>query len=263
MNLRLEGQVALVAAASQGLGKAVALELAREGAEVAICARRPGPLADAQAEIRRATGKETLTVPADVTVAEDVYRLVDAVRERFGTIDILVTNAGGPPAGRFLEFTPSAWESAAQLTLMSAVRLCYATIPVMQSRGGGSIVAVTSISVKQPQANLILSNSIRMAVVGMVKTLADEMAPYGIRVNAVCPGWTLTERVEQLLHDQATRNGKTPEEEKSKITAAIPLGRLGVPEELARAVAFLASPAASYITGVSLLVDGGMYRGTM
>ena len=263
MDLGLEGKIALVAAASRGLGRAVALQLAKEGASVAICARNEGPLKATAESIREATGVEVLAVPADVSVPEDVDRLVKTVLDRFGRIDVLVTNAGGPPPGRFLDLTPDDWEAAVRLTLMSAVRLCYGAVPAMREQGGGSIVAITSISVKQPLPNLLLSNSIRLAVIGLVKTLADELAPDGIRVNAVCPGWTRTERVVQLLKDRAARNGTTPEEEAARITAAIPLGRMAEPEELARAVAFLASPAASYITGVSLLVDGGMYRGAM
>ncbi|HEY75961.1 MAG TPA: SDR family oxidoreductase [Thermoflexia bacterium] len=263
MDLGLKGKVALVTAASRGLGRAVALQLAEEEASVAICARKEGPLQATAEEIREATGAEVLAIPADVSVPEDVDRLVEAVLDRFGRIDVLVTNAGGPPPGRFLDLTPADWEAAVRLTLMSAVRLCYSVVPAMRKQGGGSIMAMTSISVKQPLPNLLLSNSIRLAVIGLVKTLADELAPDGIRVNAVCPGWTRTERVEQLLQDRAARNGTTPEEEAARITAAIPMGRMGMPEELARAVAFLASPAASYITGVSLLVDGGMYRGVM
>ena len=263
MNMGLEGQVALVTAASRGLGRAVALQLAREGAAVAICARRPGPLEASAAAIRESTGAEVLPVVADVSVPEDVERLVRTVLGHFRRVDILVTNAGGPPPGRFLDLTAEDWEAAVRLTLMSAVRLCYAVVPAMREQGSGSIVAMTSISVKQPLPNLLLSNSLRLAVIGLVKTLADELAADSIRVNAICPGWTRTERVEQLLADRAARSGATVEEEADRIAAAIPLGRMGTPEECARAVAFLASPAASYITGVSLLVDGGMYRGAM
>jgi 3-oxoacyl-[acyl-carrier protein] reductase len=263
MNLGLEGQVALVTASSQGLGRAVARELAREGASVAICARHADPLECTAAEIRQESGGQVLAVPADVTVGPDVEALVEAVLERFGRVDILVTNAGGPPPGEFVDLEPHHWEAAVDLTLMSAVRLCYAVVPAMRAHGGGAIVGMTSVSVKQPLANLILSNSVRLAVVGMMKTLADELARDHIRVNCVCPGWTRTERVNQLLEARAERNGTEVADELARITASIPLGRMGTPEEFARAVAFLASPAASYITGVSLLIDGGMYRGTM
>ncbi len=263
MELGLNGKVALVTAASRGLGKAVALRLAQEGARVSICARNEGPLAAASADILSRTGQEVLAITADVAEPHTAELLVHRTVERFGRLDILVINAGGPPAGKFLDFTPQDWEQAAQLTLMSAVRLCYAAVPVMRECGGGAILAIASVAVKQPLPDLILSNSLRLGVIGLIKTLADELGPFGIRVNAICPGWTRTERVEQLLRDRATRNQTIPQEEAERITSAIPLRRMGTPEEFASAAAFLVSPAASYITGVSLLVDGGMYRGAL
>jgi 3-oxoacyl-[acyl-carrier protein] reductase len=183
--------------------------------------------------------------------------------EHFGRLDIVVANAGGPPPGGFLDLAADDWETVVQLTLMSVVRLCYAAVPVMKEQGSGSILAMTSVSVKQPLPNLVLSNSLRLGVTGLVKSLADELAPSGIRVNNICPGWTHTARVDQLLRDRAARNGTTPDDEAAKITGAIPLGRMATPDEFSAAAAFLVSPAASYITGVSLLVDGGMYRGVM
>jgi 3-oxoacyl-[acyl-carrier protein] reductase len=261
MDLGLHDSVALVTAASKGLGRAVALQLAQEGAHVAICARGEAPLAATAAEIGAKTGRQVLPLPADVSDPAAAERLVEATVGQFGRLDVLVINAGGPPPGQFLDLAPEDWEAAVQLTLMSAVQLCYAAVPVMKARGAGSILAMTSITVKQPQPNLVLSNSLRLGVVGLAKTLADELAPFGIRVNAICPGWTRTARVDQLLRDRAERNGTTPDEEAARIAAAIPLGRMGTPEEFAAAAAFLVSPAASYVTGVSLLVDGGMYRG--
>ncbi len=263
MDLGLHGKVALVTAASRGLGKAVALRLAQEGAAVAICARHSESLEQAADEIAASAGDVPLTIVADVSDPAAAEMLVRQTVARFGRLDILITNAGGPPPGGFLDLTEADWEAAIQLTLMSAVRLCYAAVPVMKEQGSGSILAMTSITVKQPLENLILSNSLRLGVTGMVKTLADELAPFGIRVNSICPGWTRTERVEQLLSDRAARNGRTVEEEAAQIAAAIPLGRMGRPEEFAAAAAFLVSPAASYITGVGLLVDGGMYRGVL
>ncbi len=262
MDLELKDKVALVTASSAGLGRAVAMRLAREGAQVALCARNSDRLERTATEIGRISAPEAvLAYPADLTVPAQITGLVEATLERFGRIDVLVINNGGPPPGPFLDLTPDAWEAAVHLTVLSAVRLCYAVVPAMKAQGSGSILAMTSVSVKQPLPNLVLSNSLRASLIGLVKTLADELAPYGIRVNAICPGWTRTDRVEQLLRDRAARNGTTPEEEAARITAAIPLGRMAAPEEFAAAAAFLVSPVASYITGVSLLVDGGMYRG--
>jgi 3-oxoacyl-[acyl-carrier protein] reductase len=261
MNLGLGDKVALVTAGSRGLGRAVALEMAREGARVAICARGMERMKETAEEILQASGSEVLPVAADVSKKDDIDRLVSAVVDHYGQVDVLVTNAGGPSPGRFLDLTPDDWEAATRLTLMSAVNLCYSVAPVMQASGGGSIVAVTSITAKQPLPGLMLSNSLRLAVTGLVKTLSDEWAQDGIRVNAVCPGWTRTERVDELLSDRAEKSSSSLEEEATKVATQIPLGRMGKPEELARVVAFLASPAASYVTGVSLLVDGGMYRG--
>jgi len=263
MDLGLSGKAALVTASSRGLGRSVALRLAQEGAHVAICARGEDALRETADEIRQTTGQQVLAIPADISHPETADRLVDATREAFERLDILITNAGGPPPGQFLDFTPQDWEEAAQLTLMSAVRLCYAAAPVMKEQGGGSILAMTSITVKQPLPNLVLSNSLRLGVAGLIKTLANELAPFGIRANAICPGWTRTARVDQLLEDRAQRNGTTPEDEAAKIAAEVPLGRMGTPEEFAAAAAFLVSEAASFINGVSLLVDGGMARGSL
>ena len=263
MDLGLDGKVALVTAASRGLGKAVALRLAQEGAHVAICARGKEQLEATAAEIITQTGQQAVPIQADVSDPKAATILVESTVERLGQLDILVTNAGGPPPGQFLDLTPKDWEIGTQLTLMSAVRLLYAAVPVMKKQPGGSILAITSIAVKQPLPNLVLSNSLRLSIIGLIKTLADELAPFNVRVNGICPGWTRTDRVDQLLRDRAKRKLTTLEEEAAKVAIDIPLGRMGTPEEFARAAAFLVSPAASYITGVSLLIDGGMYRGVM
>lgn len=262
MDLQLTNQVALVTAASRGLGKAAARQLAREGARVAICARSEA-LETTAAEIQEETGAEVLAMHADVTHQEDIDRLVQATLERFGQIDILIINAGGPPPGNFLSFTPADWEKAINLTIMSAVRLCYAVVPHMLERGTGSIVTTQSYSVKQPIDNLILSNSLRMAVIGMMKTMANELGPKGIRVNSINPGWTWTERVEQLMTDRAQRSGKTVEEEAASVIANVPLGRMGTVEEYGKAIAWLASPAASYIHGHALMFDGGATKASL
>jgi len=262
MDLGLKDSVALVTASSKGLGRATAMQLAREGSKVVLCARGEDALYAARDEIL-AFGGEALAVPGDVSALETPQALVDAALARYGQLDILVANAGGPPPGEFLAFEERDWEAAIQLTLMSFVRLCYAAIPAIKESKQGSILACTSITVKQPLPNLVLSNSLRLAVTGLVKTLADELGPEGVRANAILPGSTRTDRIEQLLADRAERAGTTVDKQAALMASEIPLGRVGRPEEFGRVAAFLCSPAASFVNGVSLLVDGGAYRGSM
>ncbi len=204
-----------------------------------------------------------LAIRGDLTEPGDIDAMVERTLDRFGRIDILIVNAGGPPSGDFLSLTSEDWEKAVPLTLLSAVRLCYAVVPHMLERGSGSIVATESYSTKQPIENLVLSNSLRVAVIGLMKTLANELGPKGIRVNSINPSWTWTDRVQQLMEDRAERNGTTVEEEVAKAIAEIPLGRMGTVEEYGRAVAWLASPAASFIHGHALMFDGGAIRTTL
>lgn len=259
MDLGLRGKVALVPASSQGLGKAVALAFAREGARVAVCSRRLDAV-EATAEEARRLGAEVLALAADLTRAEDIATLVQRTVEHFGGIDILVTNAGGPPAGRFDDFDDAAWQAGYELTLLSAIRLIRAALPSMRQRGGGVIITMTSSSIKQPIPNLILSNVFRAGVAALAKTLAEELAPDNIRVNNVVPGRIATERVAQLDQANAARLGVDVETVRQSMLAQIPLHRYGEPEEFADAVVFLASERASYITGATLQVDGGMIR---
>ena len=262
MDLDLNNKVALVAASSKGLGKAAAMELAWEGAKMVVCARSSS-LETTAVQIREETRKEVLSVRADLTVPEDIDRLVKTAIDHYGRIDILIINAGGPPTGNFLDLRPNDWEAAVQLTLMSAIRLCYAVVPHMLKQGSGSIVAIESISVKQPIDNLILSNSIRMAVIGLLKSMANELGPKGIRINSINPTFTWTERVEQLLTERAAANQTDIQEEAAKIAETIPLRRMGKVEEFGRAVAWLASPAASYIHGHALMFDGGAAKSSL
>jgi 3-oxoacyl-[acyl-carrier protein] reductase len=262
VDLGLKDRTALVTAASKGLGRAAALELAREGARVVVCSRSERAQAAAE-EIRAATGAGVWAVQGDLTKPEDIDRIVRQALEHLGHLDILILNAGGPPPGAFLDLRAQDWESAIQLTLMSAVRLCYAALPHMVARGQGSVVATQSFTIKQPLDNLVLSNALRMAVIGLVKSLANELGPRGIRVNSINPGWTLTERVEQLLNDRAARSGTTPAEQAAGITRDIPLGRMGTAEEYGRAVAWLASPAAAFVHGHALIFDGGAVRAAL
>lgn len=266
MDLGLKNKVALVTAASRGLGAAVARQFAIEGARVTLCARDLGRAQAAAERIgREAPGSQVIGLKADVTAPDDIDLLVKQTVERWGRIDILIVNASGPTAGKFMTLKPADWEAAVNLTLMSAVCLCYAVLPHMLSADSSarSIVFMTSYTVKHPAENLILSNSVRMAVIGLMKTMAIELGPSGVRVNAVAPGWTTTERVTELLAARAKANGATMEQEQDKVIAGIPFGRMGKPEEFANATVFLASPAASYITGVTLPIDGGTIRASL
>jgi len=262
MDLMLADKVALVTAASRGLGKAAALELSREGVRIAMASRSES-IFEAAMHIQDETGNPVFAMQADLTKPGDIDSLVARTQSSYGKLDILVINAGGPPPGGFLDLTPEAWEQAIQLTIMSAVRLCYSAIPIMLEQGSGSIVATQSFSVRQPVENLILSNALRLAVIGLMKTLADEFGPQGIRVNSINPGWTKTGRVTQLLANRAEAHSSTPEEEEAAISDAIPLQRMASVEEYGRAIAWLASPAASYIHGHALMVDGGLTRATL
>ena len=263
MDMRLGDKVACVAAASRGLGKAVARGLAAEGARVAICSRGEEILRSTAHEISSQTGVEILPIPADVSDPIQARAFVDAAFEHFGRLDVLVTNAGGPPSGPFVELSLEQWQDAVDLTLLSTVTLCQTAIPHMRSAGGGRIIAITSVSVKQPMENLLLSNSVRMGVIGLMKTLSNELAGDNILVNSVCPGWTLTERVQQLLAALAERRDVTSEEAAAQVVADIPLGRMGRPEEIADVVVFLASDRASFVTGTAIAVDGGFVKAAL
>ena len=260
MDLGLKDKVALVAAGSRGLGRAVAEELAAEGASLLLCARDAKTLTETAASIADTFNAHVLAVPADVTVTGDIERLIEAGIDRFGRIDILVTNAGGPPAGRFEQLTREQWDDAIKLTLLSAVELARQVLPGMKERRWGRIINITSIAVKQPVENLLLSNSLRAGLTGFARTLANEVAADGITVNNVLPGYTRTERLEDLAQMMAEKQGISPGEFRGKWEKEIPMGRLGEPREFAAAVAFLASERASYITGTSLQVDGGWIR---
>jgi 3-oxoacyl-[acyl-carrier protein] reductase len=260
MNLGLKNRVALVAGSSRGLGRAVAEELGAEGASLVLCARNGEVLTEAAVEIAKGTGAHVLAVPADVSAANDVARVVQSGLERFGRIDILVTNAGGPPAGNFASLTTEQWEAATRLTLYSAIDLARQVLPGMKERRWGRILNITSIAVKQPVENLMLSNSLRAAVTGFARTLANEVAADGITVNNILPGYTRTERVEELAEMMGQKQGISSEEFKAKWEQEIPMKRLGEPRELAALAAFLVSERASYITGTSIQVDGGWIR---
>jgi 3-oxoacyl-[acyl-carrier protein] reductase len=260
MDLQLKDKVAVVMAASRGLGAGTARVFAEEGAHVVISGRDLTSLRKTAESISDATQAQILAVEADSSKADDIQRLLDTAVKQFGRIDALVVNAGGPPAGKFLDFDDAAWQAAIDLTLMSAIRAARAVIPVMQRRKSGSITFITSVSVKHTIDNLVFSNSLRLAVAGMVKTLAREVGPDNIRVNLIGPGYTATDRILSLAQSNARRNGTSVEAELARTGANTALGRVATVEEFARPCVFLASPAAGYITGAVLIVDGGQSR---
>lgn len=262
MDLQLNDKVALVAAASKGLGRAVATGLAREGAKLAILSRDRERIEATAAEIREQAGADVLPIVSDVRRLDDIEGAIDATIARFGRLDVLVTNAGGPPAGSFETVDDQAFVNAIELNLLSTIRLCRAAVPHMKQRGG-SIVTITSISVKEPLQDLILSNTARTGVLGLVKSMANELGKYNIRVNNVGPGPTRTDRIVDLARARAERDQIPLDQALGYSAEGIPLGRLGEPDEFASVVVFLASPAASYVTGQTILIDGGMYGGTL
>jgi 3-oxoacyl-[acyl-carrier protein] reductase len=263
MDLGIKGKVALCLASSKGLGRAVAMEFAREGAKVVICARNQEALALAQQEISASTGAEVLAIAADVTSESDRKHLVEAALAHFGQIDILVCNAGGPKPGQFETLSDQDWLTAFNLNLMSSVALIRLVLPSMKAHGWGRIVNMTSVSVKQPLDGLMLSNSIRTAVIGMAKTLAKEVANHNILVNNVCPGMFRTGRLESLIASRVQANQTSAEMEWDKLTRTIPLGRIGSPAEFAPLVVFLCSDKASYMTGTTIQIDGGASQGLL
>jgi 3-oxoacyl-[acyl-carrier protein] reductase len=261
MDLGLKDRVAIVAASSQGLGKAVAMGLAREGAKLALCARTAATLNATAEEIRKATGVEVLARALDVTVYDRVSAFVEETARHFGRVDVCVTNAGGPPAKPFSATTVEDWQNGVNLNLMSTLYFAREVLPLMQKHRWGRLITITSASVKQPIDNLILSNAVRSAVSGLVKSLSNEYARDNVLVTNVCPGYTMTARLDELSSKLAASEGVEPKQIQERWAAMIPMRRLGQPEEFANMVVFLASERASYVTGVSVAVDGGFVKG--
>lgn len=263
MDLGLQGRVAIVCAASQGLGRAVALALAREGAHTVVCSRNRRRITRAADEISADPHVRSAVVPvvADLTRAEHVRRLVAGAASRFGRIDILVTNAGGPPVAGFMELDDRTWEQGVKLTLMSAVRCIRAALPHMQKRKWGRIVNITSIAARQPVDDLVISSTLRPGILGMAKVLANRHAAEGITVNNVTPGFILTGRQREIAEARGSSLGISHTQYLKRVARDIPARRLGTPEELAAVVAFLSSERASYVTGATVSVDGGLARG--
>lgn len=260
MDLGLKNKIALVTAASRGLGKAIALQLSMEGAKVAICSRNKENIARAGEEITAKTGNVVRAFVADVREKEQVKKMIEQAVEEFGTIEILVCNAGGPPSGMADKFAPDDYRKAVDLNLLSTINLCYEVLPLMKKQAWGRIINLTSVSAKQPIQNLILSNTARAGVLGFSKSLSNQLAPFGITVNSICPGYTKTERVAELAKAFEESGQGRMEDFYKNIEKMIPAGRMGTPEEIARAAAFLASEGAGYITGVALQIDGGYIK---
>lgn len=261
MDYGLNGRSVMVAAASEGIARAAAIKFAGEGARLALCSRDAAKLERTAQEIRRQTGAEVITEPFDVTDEAAVQSFVERVSREFGGVDVCVTNAGGPPSRMFLETTTAEWQRAVELNLLSIVHFARAVIPGMMRQRRGRIVTLTSVSVRQPIGDLIYSNTVRAGVLGLIKSLANEFGKHGITVNNVGPGYTATARLQELMTKRAADLGLDEEQYRARLSADTPLGRLGQPEEVADAIVWLASDRASFITGQTLLVDGGLFKG--
>jgi len=261
MDLGIKHKVAIVGASSKGLGKAVALGLAREGVKLTLCARGKDDLDQACREIVSETGADVLAIECDVSKTADIKKVVDETVKKYKRIDILVNNAGGPPTGTFLDFSLDDWQKAIDLNLFSTITFSREALPFMKEQRWGRIINITSVAVKQPIDGLILSNTARAGVIGLAKTLSNEFGPYNITVNNVCPGRILTDRITHLAGEKAKREGTSVEDALAAMETDVPLRRIGRPEELASLVVFLASEKASYITGTTIQVDGGLTKG--
>jgi 3-oxoacyl-[acyl-carrier protein] reductase len=263
MDLGLRGRVAVIGGGSKGIGRASALMLAREGARVVIAARGQTALDDATSAIRDETGADVRSVVCDMTSYDDIKRLVAHTVEAFGTIDIVVNNAGGPSLGRFEQHDDAAWQAAFALSLMSVVRLTREALPYLRASDQARVINITSTAVKEPIDGLILSNSVRLGTTGLAKTLSKEFGARGITVNNVGPGLTMTDRIRPVIEAQAKASGRSFEDVASEREARIPLGRMAQPEDVAAMVVFLASAQARHVTGQTILVDGGATSAVM
>ncbi|MBE0644247.1 MAG: SDR family oxidoreductase [Bacteroidetes bacterium] len=263
MELELNGKRAFVAGSSDGIGRAIAEGLSAEGAHVMLCARTETKLAALADTMRAAGAKRVEFIAANLDAPEEIERVIGETHAVFGGVDVLVTNNGGPNPGDFLSMTEDDWLAGYNRTLMSGIRLIRGFLPGMIERGFGRVINVTSISVKQPVQRLLLSNTFRAGVTGMAKTLSDEVSKHGVTVNNIAPGYIATGRQAQLFNDRAAKAGVTVDQIREQLTANIPMGRIGTPDEIAHLAVFLASARSSYMTGTTIQVDGGLFRGLM
>lgn len=261
MDLGIKNKIALVTASSQGLGKAAALSLAKEGVKIAICSRDEKAINATAKEISKETGAIVFPIAADVSKNDDIERLIESVIKEFGTVHILVNNAGGPPTGKITTMTDADWERGYNLTLMSMIRLTRAVLPMMEQQQWGRVVTIVSLVAKQPVDELLVSSTLRPGILGISKVLANQYGKFGITVNTICPGYVLTKRQEELSRSRSAEKNMTMEEYLAENAKNIPVGRLGKPEEIGDVIAFLASVKASFINGINLLVDGGQVKG--